>query len=58
MDAGNPAILPEEFKYEVIPAVKKQFEIVSGLLNREDVETIYVCTDLVEKENISIVWLR
>jgi len=37
--------LPEEFKYEVIPAVKKQFEIVSGLLNREDVETIYVCTD-------------
>lgn len=37
--------LPEEFKYEVIPAVKKQFEIVSGLLNREDVSTIYVCTD-------------
>lgn len=37
--------LPEEFKYEVIPAVKKQFDIVSGLLNRPDVETIYVCTD-------------
>lgn len=37
--------LPEEFKYEVIPAVSKQFKIVSGLLNREDVETIYVCTD-------------
>ena len=37
--------LPEEFKYEVIPSVKKQFEIVKGLLNRPDVETIYVCTD-------------
>ena len=37
--------IPEEFKYEVIGAVKKQFQIVSGLLNREDVETIYVCTD-------------
>lgn len=36
---------PKEWKYEVIPAVKKQFEIVSGLLNREDVDTIYVCTD-------------
>ena len=37
--------LPKEFKYEVIPSVKKQFEIVSGLLNREDIDTIYVCTD-------------
>lgn len=37
--------LPEEFKYEVIPSVKKQYDIVSSLLNREDVETIYVCTD-------------
>ena len=37
--------LPEEFKYEVIPAVKKQFDIVAGLLNRPDVDTIYVCTD-------------
>lgn len=37
--------LPREFKYEVIPTVKKQFEIVKGLLNREDVDTIYVCTD-------------
>ena len=37
--------LPREFKYEVIPGVKKQFEIVKGLLNRPDVETIYVCTD-------------
>ena len=37
--------LPERFLYEVIPSVKKQFDIVKGLLNRPDVETIYVCTD-------------
>ena len=37
--------IPENFKYEVIDGVKKQFQIVSGLLNREDVDTIYVCTD-------------
>ena len=37
--------IPNEYKYEVIPAVAKQFNIVKGLLNREDVETIYVCTD-------------
>ena len=37
--------LPREFKYEVIPGVEKQFNIVKGLLNRQDVDTIYVCTD-------------
>ncbi len=37
--------LPKDFKYEIISSVKKQFEIVKELLNREDVETIYVCTD-------------
>ena len=37
--------LPETFLYEVIPGVRKQYTIVSGLLNRKDVETIYVCTD-------------
>lgn len=37
--------IPEEYRYEVIPAVSKQFKIVSGLLNRDDVDTIYVCTD-------------
>ncbi len=37
--------IPEEFKYEVIDSVKKQFQIVSGLLNRQDVDVIYVCTD-------------
>ena len=37
--------IPKEFKYEVIESVKKQYGIVSGLLTREDVDTIYVCTD-------------
>ena len=37
--------LPQEFLYEVIPNVAKQFQIVAGLLNRPDVDTIYVCTD-------------
>ena len=37
--------LPEKFLYEVIPQVEKQFKIVSSLLNRPDVDTIYVCTD-------------
>ena len=37
--------IPQTFKYEVIPAVQKQFNIVKGILNRADVDTIYVCTD-------------
>lgn len=37
--------LPKEFKYQVIEGVSKQFKIVSGLLNREDIDTIYICTD-------------
>ena len=37
--------LPHDFKYEVIPGVEKQFQIVKGLLNRPDIDTIYVCTD-------------
>ena len=37
--------IPSEFKYQVIDSVRKQFSIVSTLLNREDVSTIYVCTD-------------
>lgn len=54
-DAYDPALkkwsmaslpfLPNEYKYEVIPNVKKQFNIVKGLLNRKDVDKIYVCTD-------------
>ena len=37
--------IPSDFKYEVIPAVSKQFNTVKHLLTREDVDTIYVCTD-------------
>ena len=37
--------IPDNYKYQVIDNVKKQFEIVKSLLNRPDVETIYVCTD-------------
>lgn len=37
--------IPQEFKYEVIENAKKQYMIVSSLLNRDDVSTIYVCTD-------------
>ena len=54
-DAYDPALkrwsldripfIPAEWKYEVIESVKKQFGIVAGLLNRKDVDTIYVCTD-------------
>ncbi|MBQ9828633.1 MAG: type IA DNA topoisomerase [Lachnospiraceae bacterium] len=37
--------IPETFRYEVIDNVKKQFNVVKGLLTRDDVDTIYVCTD-------------
>ncbi len=37
--------LPREYKYQVIDSAAKQFKIVSGLLNRPDIGTIYVCTD-------------
>ena len=37
--------LPPTFRYEIIPEVAKQFQIVKGLLNRKDVECIYICTD-------------
>nr|WP_308742038.1 DNA topoisomerase [uncultured Anaerocolumna sp.] len=37
--------LPKTFRYEVIPNVSKQFNIVKALLNRPDVDRIYVCTD-------------
>jgi DNA topoisomerase-3 len=37
--------IPENYKYEIIKSAKKQYDIVSSLLNREDVDTIYVCTD-------------
>ncbi len=37
--------LPKEYKYELIPAVEKQFQIVKSLLLREDISCIYICTD-------------
>ena len=37
--------LPEEYKYEVIEGVKKQFEIVKYQMQRNDITTVYVCTD-------------
>lgn len=37
--------LPTEFKYEVISSSAKQYGIVTSLMKRDDVDTIYVCTD-------------
>lgn len=37
--------IPKEYKYEVINSVSKQFDIIKNILNREDVDKIYVCTD-------------
>ena len=37
--------IPKDYLYEVIPSVKEQFSIVSALLQRKDLETIYICTD-------------
>ena len=37
--------LPDQFQYEVIPSSAKQFHTVKTLLNRKDVDRIYVCTD-------------
>ena len=37
--------MPKEYKYEVISNVQNQFNIIKGILTREDVETIYVATD-------------
>ncbi len=54
-DAYDPALkkwslkdlpfIPKTFKYEVIPSASKQFKVISSLLHRSDVDTIYVCTD-------------
>ena len=44
-DLKTIPFIPDTFKYETIPGVQKQFDIVSSLLNREDIDTIYVCTD-------------
>lgn len=44
-DLTTLPFIPEEYKYEVIDNVKDQFDVVSILLNRDDIDTIYVCTD-------------
>lgn len=44
-DLETIPFIPDTFKYETIPGVQKQFDIVSSLLNREDIDMIYVCTD-------------
>ena len=65
--------MPKEYKYEVIPNVSKQYNIIKTLFSREDVDSIYVATDsgregeyifrLVEKqigiikENRKRVWI-
>ncbi len=42
---GTLPFIPDHFLYEVLPGTKKQFGIVKNLLNRKDIDTIYVCTD-------------
>lgn len=37
--------VPTEYKYEIIDAASRQFNVVKKLLNRDDVGCIYVCTD-------------
>ncbi len=37
--------IPDRFIYQVIDNVKKQYAVVTGLLLRPDVDTVYVCTD-------------
>ena len=37
--------MPKEYKYEVIPSVQRQFNIIQSLLSREDVDSVYVATD-------------
>lgn len=51
--------LPKEFKYEIIPAAAKQFRIVASLLNRKDIDLIYVCTDSGREGNtFTVLWSR
>ena len=37
--------MPKEYKYEVIPSVQKQYNVIKNLLSREDVDSVYVATD-------------
>lgn len=44
-DMTTIPFIPDEYKYEIIPAASKQYNVVKKLLNRPDVDCIYVCTD-------------
>jgi len=37
--------LPKEYKYDVIPAVSKQYDVVHKMLHREDIDTVYWAGD-------------
>ena len=37
--------MPKEYKYEIIPNVEKQYNIIKELITRDDVDCIYVATD-------------
>ncbi len=37
--------LPADYKYDVIPAVRKQYGVVNSMLHREDVDTVYWAGD-------------
>ena len=37
--------IPKKWKYEVIPAVKNQYETIKTLITKPEVDTIYVATD-------------
>ena len=37
--------MPKEYKYEVIPSVQRQFDVIKALVQREDIDSIYVATD-------------
>ena len=37
--------LPKEYKYDVIPAVSRQYDVVHKMLHREDIDTVYWAGD-------------
>lgn len=37
--------MPKEYKYEIIPSVEKQYNIIKELITRDDIDCIYVATD-------------
>lgn len=37
--------LPKDYKYDVIPAVSRQYDVVHKMLHREDIDTVYWAGD-------------